>query len=87
MEEKRSHRPHAICAICVTLNHEALVDEVRHARSRKCATEEQANDIGHHLQDNHPPRVVGFQPGLLSLLRVSHDVLNLLFCKFDFHTR
>jgi len=62
---------------CVTIKEN--LDEVRYARSSERAAQEQSDEVGHYLQDDDPPGVVGFHTGLLRLVRIRHDVLNLLF--------
>ena len=46
----------------------------------------QTDNIGDHFEDDDPPRIVGFDSGLLRLLRVGQDGFDLLFTEFNFHT-
>ena len=48
--------------------------------------EDESYGVGHDLEDDDPPGVVGFHTSLLSLLGVGQDGLDLLFTEFDFHT-
>lgn len=48
--------------------------------------EDKTDEVGDYLKSDDPPRVGGFHSSFLSLLGVIDDLLDLLFCEFDFHT-
>ena len=55
------------------------------AGSRHRSGKDEADEVSDYLQDDNPPRVVGFDADFLGFLRVSNDFFDLLLCEFDFH--